>query len=81
MPWSPHEDRLTLDRTILMVSLMMAIALTLNVEHSEPLWLGKIGVALLWLGVGFGVREEIASIDLTGEDYPSILDGDEIDQS
>lgn len=61
------RHRWTLDRTILAATLMMAIAITVNVEHAEPLWLAKIGMAILWLGVGLGFREEIASINFHGK--------------
>jgi len=76
------EERWTLDRILLMVGLFLAIVVTLHIEHCEPLWLGKIGLTVLWVGVGFGVREEIASINLAEKDWTSALEnGASKDQS
>lgn len=76
------EDQWTFDRILLTVGLLLAIAVTVHIEHCEPMWLGKLGVALLWIGVGFGAREEIASLNLAETDLASVLeDGHSRDQS
>lgn len=50
-----------LDWALLALGLSLAIAVTIHVEHCEPLWLGKTAAAILWLAVGWGLEEHVSS--------------------